>query len=97
MNSLVYIMYNKKLKHRFLKKKARKEEEDPLTVENLSSDEEWTANPTDETDDDEPIRDEGEGSNSRKRKSVQIDLEDHDEEDDDYRYDGGSFRMDHVS
>ncbi|PON81575.1 HAT, C-terminal dimerization domain containing protein, partial [Trema orientale] len=50
MNTLVYIMYNKKLKHKFLKAKSRKEEDDPLIVENVSSDDEWVANLNDEDD-----------------------------------------------
>ncbi|KAK9070786.1 hypothetical protein SSX86_011188 [Deinandra increscens subsp. villosa] len=43
MNDLVYIMYNKKLKHKFVKKGSLKEKEDPLLVEYLQSDDEWIA------------------------------------------------------
>ncbi|PON47573.1 HAT, C-terminal dimerization domain containing protein [Parasponia andersonii] len=50
MNTLVYIMYNKKLKHKFLKAQSRKEKDDPLIVENVSSDDEWVTNPNDEDD-----------------------------------------------
>ncbi|KVH90512.1 HAT dimerization [Cynara cardunculus var. scolymus] len=50
MNSLLYIMYNKKLKHRFLKKQSLKEEDDPLIIDEVSSDDEWIANPNDEED-----------------------------------------------
>ncbi|KAL4574600.1 hypothetical protein LXL04_021434, partial [Taraxacum kok-saghyz] len=42
MNDLVYIMYNKKLKQKFNKKSNLKENEDPLDVEYVMSDDEWT-------------------------------------------------------
>lgn len=45
MNDSVYIMYNNKLKEKFLKKKALKEEDDPLVVENVCSDDEWIVDP----------------------------------------------------
>ncbi|KAH6771558.1 hypothetical protein C2S52_016361 [Perilla frutescens var. hirtella] len=43
-------MYNKKLKRKFLKKRSQKEEDDPLIVEEVPSDDEWIANPNDEED-----------------------------------------------
>ena len=51
MNKLVYVMYNRKLKERFLKKSKQKEE-DALVVEHVMSDDEWVANPS---DDDEEV------------------------------------------
>ncbi|KAH6779234.1 hypothetical protein C2S52_010471 [Perilla frutescens var. hirtella] len=50
LNKLVYIMYNKKLKHKFLKKQSRKMEDDPLIIEEVPSDDEWLANSNDEED-----------------------------------------------
>ena len=44
MNSLVYIMYNKKLWHKHLMKQSSKEEDDPLVIKTLPSDDEWIAN-----------------------------------------------------
>ncbi|KAK0577829.1 hypothetical protein LWI29_000872 [Acer saccharum] len=41
LNSLVYIMYNKKLQNRFLKKKALKDDDEPLVTEYVPSDDEW--------------------------------------------------------
>ena len=41
MNSLVYIIYNKRLQHKFLKKNALKDDEDPLVNEDVPSDDEW--------------------------------------------------------
>ena len=92
MNSLVYIMYNKKLKHKFFKKQSRKDEEDPLIVENLSFDDEWVANPNDEDDGDTraievggqiEIEDEGGSLAPRKRKrnqaSIEVNLDEQDE------------------
>ncbi|KAK3211304.1 hypothetical protein Dsin_016010 [Dipteronia sinensis] len=38
LNSLVYIMYNKRLQYKFLKKKTLKDNDDPLVSEDLSSD-----------------------------------------------------------
>ncbi|KAI3516120.1 hypothetical protein L1887_15030 [Cichorium endivia] len=81
MNSLVYIMYNKKLKNKFIKKKKLREEDDPLLVEEVPSDDEWVADPSDDEDDNgEELRDEGESSTSQKRKSVELNLVDEDEE-----------------
>ena len=51
MNSLVYIMYNKKLKHKHLMKQSSKEEDDPLIIETLPSNDEWVANPDDDEED----------------------------------------------
>ncbi|KAJ9543748.1 hypothetical protein OSB04_023455 [Centaurea solstitialis] len=96
MNSLVYIMYNKKLKQRIQKKKTLKDEEDPLSVEDISSDDEWVANPNDDENGDEINRGEGESSRSRKRRSVLVDLDDEEDEEDDCRVDYGSFSMDNV-
>jgi hypothetical protein len=50
MNDLVYIMYNKKLKQKFIKKGTLKEEEDPLVLENVVSDDEWIAEPANDAD-----------------------------------------------
>ena len=96
MNSLVYIMYNKKLKQRFQKKKTLKDEEDPLSVEDIPSDDEWVANPNDDENGDEINRGEGESSSSRKRKSVLVDVVDEEDNEDDDRIDYGNFRMDNV-
>ncbi|KAL0917819.1 hypothetical protein M5K25_012913 [Dendrobium thyrsiflorum] len=41
MNSLVYIMYNRRLKDRNLNKKELKDDEDPLIWEDMTSDDEW--------------------------------------------------------
>lgn len=41
LEQLVYVMYNKKLKDRHLKHKALKEDDDPLILENVSSDDDW--------------------------------------------------------
>lgn len=41
-------MYNKKLRFGFLKKQSRKDEDDPLIVEDVPSDDEWVANPCDD-------------------------------------------------
>ncbi|KAI3764008.1 hypothetical protein L2E82_14008 [Cichorium intybus] len=71
MNKKMYIMYNEKLKQKFLKKSSLKEEDDPLLVENVSSDDEWIANPYD---------DEGESVTSRKRKNVKVELVDEDDD-----------------
>lgn len=71
MNKKMYIMYNEKLKQKFLKKNSLKEEDDPLVVENVSSDDEWIANPND---------DEGESVTSRKRKNVKVELVDEDDD-----------------
>ncbi|XP_057808409.1 uncharacterized protein LOC131022882 [Salvia miltiorrhiza] len=50
LNKLVYIMYNKRLKHKHSKRQLRKEKDDPLVVEDVASDDEWIANPNDEND-----------------------------------------------
>ena len=74
-------------------KKTQKDEEDPLSVEDISSDEEWVANPNDDENSDEINRSEGESSRSRNRKSVLVDLDD----EEDYNIvDYGSFKMDNV-
>ncbi|XP_020685173.1 uncharacterized protein LOC110101565 [Dendrobium catenatum] len=41
MNSLVYIMHNKRLRDRRLRNKGLKDDEDPLVCDDLSSDNEW--------------------------------------------------------
>ena len=46
-------MYNRKLKQRFLKKTNLKEEDDPLVVENVMSDDEWIADPNEDNEDNE--------------------------------------------
>ena len=66
INSSVYIMYNKKLRHKFVKFHSLREEDDPLIIENVPSDDEWIANPNlnDEEDNDNietEIEDEYEG------------------------------------
>ncbi|KAK3225072.1 hypothetical protein Dsin_004934 [Dipteronia sinensis] len=48
LNSLVYIMYNKKLKLRYLQNRSSKKDDDPLINQDLPSDDEWIANPNDE-------------------------------------------------
>ena len=53
MNSLVYNMYNKKVKHKHLIKQSSKEVDDPLIIETLPSDDEWVANPPNDKDEDE--------------------------------------------
>lgn len=45
---MVYIMYYKKLKQKFVSKKKLKEGDDPLLVEELSCDDDWIADPSDE-------------------------------------------------
>ncbi|XP_062104413.1 uncharacterized protein LOC133815612 [Humulus lupulus] len=93
MNSLVYIMYNKKLKHKFFKKQSRREEDDPLIVENVSSNDEWVANPNDEEDGDSreievggeiEIEDEGGSLAPRKRKRNQAPIEVNLDEEDEF-------------
>ncbi|XP_028556642.1 uncharacterized protein LOC114581193 [Dendrobium catenatum] len=41
MNSLVYIMHNKRLRDRRLRNKGLKDDEDPLVCDDVSSDNEW--------------------------------------------------------
>ncbi|KAK2646674.1 hypothetical protein Ddye_021869 [Dipteronia dyeriana] len=41
LNSLVYIMYNRRLQHKFIKRQALKDDEDPLVSEDVPSDDEW--------------------------------------------------------
>lgn len=101
MNDLVYIMYNRRLKYNFMKKLSLKDEDDPLIVEDVPSDDEWMVDPENEEDDDslsveanDAIEDEGQNSASLKRKNIHVDLEEDDESNDDY--DGGAFKMDHV-
>lgn len=89
MNSLVYIMYNRKLKLKFLKKRSPKVEDDLLF--DVPSDDEWVANPSDEEDGvaigvDEPIEvDDGDGDGDK------------DDSDHGYEYDGGAMQFDHVT
>lgn len=82
---MMYIMYNKKLNHKFLKKKSLKEEEDDRFIfENVSSNDEQIANRNDNDDDDNngkrairvsgALEDEGESLASKKRKSIQVNL-----------------------
>ncbi|CAH1431047.1 unnamed protein product [Lactuca virosa] len=94
MNSLVYIMYNKKLKNKFIKKKKLSDEVDPLLVEELPSDDEWVADPNDDEADNGgesenggeiggEIGDGGECSTSRMRKDVEFHLIDEEDVEDD--------------
>ncbi|KAI3715456.1 hypothetical protein L6452_22438 [Arctium lappa] len=81
----------------FMKKQSRKEEDDPLIIEEMPSDDEWVANPNDDEDDDGndvpiEVEDAGPSSSSRKRKSIQVDLDD--EDDSDYSYDCGALFYD---
>ncbi|XP_022031007.1 uncharacterized protein LOC110931946 [Helianthus annuus] len=55
MDDLVFIMYNRKLKQKFVKRSNLKEDEDPLLVENVMSDDEWIADPSDDDDDEDAI------------------------------------------
>ncbi|KAL0927528.1 hypothetical protein M5K25_001703 [Dendrobium thyrsiflorum] len=48
MNSLMYIMHNKRLRDRRLRNKGLKDDEDPLVCEDVASDNEWFID--DETD-----------------------------------------------
>ncbi|CAI9259862.1 unnamed protein product [Lactuca saligna] len=83
-------MYNKKLKQNFIKKTKLKEYDDPLVVDEVLSDNEWIANPSDEYDEaceeDEidvvcrAIGERGESSSSRKRKNVEVNLVDEDDD-----------------
>ncbi|KAL6495776.1 hypothetical protein OROGR_030339 [Orobanche gracilis] len=41
LNKLVYVLYNKRLKLRWLKKASLKEDDDPLLLDYLPSDDEW--------------------------------------------------------
>ncbi|KAL5543424.1 hypothetical protein UlMin_007208 [Ulmus minor] len=60
LNTLVYIMYNKRLKHKYSTAQSRKEDVDPLALEaeDLSSDDEWVANPNDDNEEEEDQLDE---------------------------------------
>ena len=89
MNSLVYIMYNKKLKRKFVSKKKLGQGDDPLIVDELPSDDEWLANPSIEDDEnseevgtDEVAAEVGTSasSSSKRRKGVQLNLVDEDDE-----------------
>ena len=89
MNSLVHIMYNKKLKRKFVSKKKLGEDDDPLIVEELPSDDEWLADPSIEDDEnseevgtDEVAAEVGTSasSSSKRRKGVQLNLVDEDDE-----------------
>ncbi|XP_052624969.1 uncharacterized protein LOC128132437 [Lactuca sativa] len=89
MNSLVHIMYNKKLKRKFVSKKKLGEDDDPLIVEELPSDDEWLADPSIEDDEnseevgmDEVATEVGTSasSSSKRRKGVQLNLVDEDDE-----------------
>lgn len=74
LNRLVYIMYNKKLKDKHLKKQSRKDEDDPLIVEDIPSDDEWVASPNDEDEDDDVDECGGreEGGSSKTRKRIRV-------------------------
>ncbi|KAL4556083.1 hypothetical protein LXL04_038723 [Taraxacum kok-saghyz] len=93
VNKLVYIMYNKKLKQKFIKKSQQKEE-DVLLVEHVMSDDEWIANGNDDEKDNteeaevevqevrEIVREIGASSSSWKRKGAQLNLIGEDTDDD---------------
>ncbi|KAL5543777.1 hypothetical protein UlMin_007561 [Ulmus minor] len=93
LNTLVYIMYNKRLKHKYLIAQSRKEDVDPLALEakDLSSDDEWVANPNDDNEEEEDQLDEepqacgskrGRGKRASRKYGFQlIDEEDDWEED----------------
>ncbi|KAK2664975.1 hypothetical protein Ddye_003549 [Dipteronia dyeriana] len=82
MHKLVYILYNKRLKDRQSRRQKLKENEDPLLVDHLPSDDEWLVEDEDELrndgDDDLDLdvvdggdvtsRDGSHGSSSKKRK-----------------------------
>ncbi|KAK0582738.1 hypothetical protein LWI29_029002 [Acer saccharum] len=82
MHKLVYIMYNKRLKDRHLRRQKLKENEDPLLLDRVPSDDEWLVDEEDEFrndgDDDLDLdlfdggdvtsRDESHGTSSKKRK-----------------------------
>nr|KAJ0198323.1 hypothetical protein LSAT_V11C700368370 [Lactuca sativa] len=91
MNNLVYIMSNKKLMQKFIRKTKLKDSDNLLVVDEVLSDNEWIANPSDEYDEaceeDEidvvcrEIRERGESSSSRKRKNVEQNSVDEDDVD----------------
>ncbi|KAK1558477.1 hypothetical protein Q3G72_021009 [Acer saccharum] len=82
MHKLVYIMYNKRLKDRYLRRQKLKENEDPLLLDRVPSDDEWLVDEEDEFrndgDDDLDLdvfdggdvtsRDGSHGTSSKKRK-----------------------------
>ncbi|MFS7995502.1 putative HAT dimerization domain, ribonuclease H-like superfamily [Helianthus anomalus] len=89
MNKLVYVMYNRRLKQKFIKKANLKDDEDPIVADEILSDDEWIANSSGDEDEDEDgmvgvggsNEEEGESSSRRKRKRV-ITLVDEDDDDD---------------
>ncbi|XP_057789187.1 uncharacterized protein LOC131006061 [Salvia miltiorrhiza] len=89
LNNLVYIMYNRKLKYKYMMIQQRKDDVDPLVVEEPASDDEWVANPSQLEEDESPLTIQAVESSSRQRKRKQrggnLGLIDEDEEDE---YDG---------
>ncbi|KAK3211080.1 hypothetical protein Dsin_015786 [Dipteronia sinensis] len=64
MHKLVYIMYNKRLKDKYLRRQKLKENEDPLILDNVSSDDEWMVG----EEEGHELREENRGTLSNKRK-----------------------------
>ncbi|XP_057800348.1 uncharacterized protein LOC131015888 [Salvia miltiorrhiza] len=88
LNDLVYIMYNRKLKYKHMMIQQRKDDVDPLVVEEAASDDEWVANPIQVEEDELPLTIQAEsssGQRKRKQRGGNRGLIDEDEEDE---YDG---------
>ncbi|KAK3205491.1 hypothetical protein Dsin_019537 [Dipteronia sinensis] len=66
MHNLVYIIYNKRLKDRHLRMQRLKENENPLIVDHVPSDDEWMVSEGDE------LGDGNQGTSSKKRKDPLI-------------------------
>lgn len=64
LNSLVYVMYNNKLRHKYLKNQSRSDKDDSLIVDGVPSDDEWIANPNPNDEEDDTIEVVHEGTNS---------------------------------
>ncbi|XP_021974444.1 uncharacterized protein LOC110869504 [Helianthus annuus] len=85
MNKLVYVMYNRRLKQKFINKTNLKDDEDPIVADEVLSDNEWIANPSGDEDEDGMVgvgrsnEEEGESSSRRKKKRV-INLVDEDDD-----------------
>ncbi|KAH6832587.1 hypothetical protein C2S53_008886 [Perilla frutescens var. hirtella] len=87
LNSLVYIMYNRNLKYKHLKKQSQGDEVDPLIVEDMSSDDNWLFNPNKEDDGGNEIVEEESSRATRNGKSVERGLFD---EEDEFEEESGS-------
>ncbi|XP_076928218.1 uncharacterized protein LOC143592101 [Bidens hawaiensis] len=90
MTKLVYIIYNKKLKNKHIKRASLKDGQDPIVVEEVLSDDEWIADPSFVGDAITGVggsSGEGESSSARTRKRRRVETvlvdEDEDEDDDD--------------